>query len=212
MGETTARVRATPGRAHLVVRPSGAFLRSTALSILFSAVPLAVALVWVSFPLGFVAPVGTVAVVAAVLTSLLVVRFRTVYAGVGSHHVEMRGLLGPRVVLDRAHVHRVVLATTFGPSVDRTTRQLVALTESGHPLFRMRGVLWDDTALGHLAEALDARVTELTKPMPLREFHRLYPQSRAWYERPMAILGIAVGVGSLVVLALVAETAGRIAH
>lgn len=206
MGETTTGVGSVSGAVELLVRPSAAVLRSVALSILFSAVPLAVALVWVAFPEGSVAPVVAVAVVAVLLTVVVVVRFRSAYTGIGSHHVELRGLLGPRVVLDRAHVDRVVLATTYGPSVDRTTRQLVALSATGIPLFRLRGWVWDDVALHRIAEALDAGVTELTTPMPLRTFHRMYPQTRGWYERPGALLGLVVAVVAVVVLALVAVT------
>ena len=52
MGETTVPA-AVPVRLSVfdtVLRPRRSLVRSTALSIAFSAVPLAVALVWVSFP------------------------------------------------------------------------------------------------------------------------------------------------------------------
>ena len=62
--------RRRPGRRRayeLVVRPRSSLVRSTALSIVFSAVPLVVALVWVALPLRLWALVATAVVVLAVV-------------------------------------------------------------------------------------------------------------------------------------------------
>jgi hypothetical protein len=211
VGGTTAGSSPVERGHDVVVRPRAALLRSTALSILFSVVPLTVALVWVSFPLRIWAVVASVVAVLAVVAVVVYVRFRTAYAGIGSDDVEVRGILTPSVRIDRASVHRVVIATTFGASVDRTTRHLLVLSDSGRTLLRMRSVLWDDSAIHRVAEGLDAQVTELRTPVSLREFHRRYPGSRAWYERTGPLVTIGTATVAVVALAIIAEDMGLIA-
>jgi hypothetical protein len=209
LGETTAMARPMAATEYdLVVRPRAALLRSTALSVLFSAVPLAVALLWVSFPERLWALVATVAVVFLALTALLFVRFRAAFVGVGPRRFVLRGVLTPNVAVDRSIVDRIVLATTYGGSSDRTTRELLGLSATGEPVFRMRSVLWDDAEISRVAAMFDVQVTDLTKPMPLREFYRRYPGSRTWYERRNAMIAVGAIAVAAVALALIAETTG----
>jgi hypothetical protein len=209
VGATTAR--ATPITAttyDLVVRPRAALVRSTVLSVVFSAVPLAVALVWVTFPLRLWALVACVVIAVALGAALLFARLRTAYVGVGPDGLTMQGVVTPTRTFTRAEVDRLVLVTTFGSAVDRTSRELVALDASGGHLFRMRALVWDELGLDRVVEALGVQVTEDGRPMPIRDFVRRYPASRAWYERPGSY--VLVGLLSTVLLAgvLVAETAG----
>lgn len=194
----------------LVVRPRAALLRSTALSVLFSAVPLAVALLWVSFPARLWALVATVALVLLALTALLFLRFRSAFVGIGPGRLVFRGVLSPNVTVDRSEVDRIVLATTFGGSSDRTTRELLGLSAAGDHVFRMRGVMWDDAEITRVVSTLGVQVTELARPMPLREFYRMFPQSRAWYERRNAMVLVGAAAVVAVALALVAETTGLV--
>jgi hypothetical protein len=209
VGETTAR--ATPVGTtdwELVIRPRGAMLRSTAMSIVFSAVPLAVALVWVSFPLRLWAVVATVVIVVAAIVTALFVRLRTAFVGISGNRVEVRGVLSPNVRVRRSEVARTVLATTFGATIDRTTRELLALDDEGHVLFRVRSVLWDEAAVDRLADQLDAQRTVLPRPMHVREFQRAYPAARAWYERRGPVLLVGVAVMAVIAVAFAIQITG----
>lgn len=209
MGETTAR--ATPvGRTdwELVIRPRGAMLRSTAMSIVFSAVPLAVALVWVSFPLRLWAVVATVVIVLAAVVTAVFVRLRTAFIGVAGDRVEVRGVLSPNVRVRRSEIAHVVLATTFGATIDRTTRVLLALDAEGNVLFRLRSVLWGEAAIDRFADQLDAQRTDLTRPMHVREFQRDHPAAREWYERRGPVLLVGVAVLAVIAVALAVQITG----
>lgn len=212
MGETTAR--ATPARTgyELVVRPRAALLRTTALSIVFSAVPLGVALIWVALPATLWPLVATVIVVVAIVTGGLFVRMRTAYVGVGPDRVEIRTVLSPRNTVDRRSIDRLVLATTVGSGVDRTMREMLALRADGTPLFRLRGDIWDDADIARVVGALGVQVTEIGKPLPVREFHRRFPTIRAWYEGRRGFLTVGLVAGVFVASALVAETTGLLAR
>jgi hypothetical protein len=194
----------------LVVRPRTALLRSTALSVLFSAVPLAVALLWVSFPVRLWALVATVAIVLLALTVLLFLRFRAAFVGIGPRLLVLRGVLTRNVSVNRSEVDRIVIATTYGSSSDRTTRELLGLSATGGNVFRMRGVMWDDAEISRVVSTLGVQVTELERPMPLREFYRMFPQSRAWYERRNGMILVGVAAVAAVAVALVAETTGLV--
>lgn len=174
MGDTTAPA-ATPRSEtsyELVVRPRSSLVRSTALSIVFSAVPLVVALVWVALPLRLWALVATAVVVLAVVVGLAFVRLRFAFVGIGADIVVVRGLVTPARALPRADVDSLVLGTTYGSSVDRTTRELVALDAVGARLFRMRADVWGDDAIDRVVEVLGVQITELRRPMPARDFAR----------------------------------------
>lgn len=180
MGEATVPATAMedPATYDVVVRPRATLVRSTALSIVFSAVPLAVALVWMSFPLRLWAVVATLVVVIGGLVGLLFVRLRSAFVGLGPDRVTVRGVLTPRWTVARETVAGLVLATTFGSSVDRTTRELVALDADGTRLFRMRADVWDDDGLEQIVDGLGVQVTELGRPLSSREFARRYPAVR----------------------------------
>jgi len=180
VGETTAPATAITDRGtyDVVVRPRAALVRSTALSIVFSAVPLAVALVWVSFPLQIWAVLASVVVVLGGLVGLLFIRLRSAFVGLGPDGVTVRGVLTPRSTVARDTVAGVVLATTFGSSVDRTSRELVALDAEGTRLFRMRADVWGDTGLEQIVDGLGVQVTELGRPLSTREFSRRHPAVR----------------------------------
>ncbi|WP_144763503.1 hypothetical protein [Curtobacterium sp. 9128] len=180
MGDTTAPATAITDDAvyDVVIRPRPALVRSTALSIVFSAVPLAVALLWVSFPLRLWAAVATLVVVLAVLVGILFARLRAAFVGLSEDRVTVRGVLTPSRTVDVASVDAVVLATTFGGSVDRTTRELIALDAAGQHLFRMRADVWGDAGIDQVVDGLGVQVTELGRPLPAREFARRYPAGR----------------------------------
>ncbi|MFZ7087057.1 hypothetical protein [Curtobacterium sp. RRHDQ10] len=212
MGETTAS--ATPVRTglELVVRPRAALLRTTALSVFFSAVPLSVALIWMSMPARLWPVVTAVIILVAVVTGALFLRIRTAFVGVGTDVVEIRSVLSRRVTVDRHAVDRLVLATTTGAAADRARRELLALAADGTTLFRLRGDLWNESDIARVVLALDVQVTDVPKPMSVREFHRRFPRSRSWYEgrRGLVVVGLVVAV--FVVCGLVAETAGVLAR
>lgn len=210
MGETTV-----PAAPHVraavydvVLRPRRSLVRSTALSIVFSAVPLAVAMVWVSFPLRTWALVATVVVALAALVGVVFVRLRTAYIGIDADGVTVRGVVTPHRRIPRDRVHSLVLATTYGSSVDRTMRELVAFDATGGHLFRIRADVWSEQGLAQVVEALGVQVTEENRPVSVRSFAKRYPSSRAWYEQRSAYLVVG-GVAALIVIAiLVVEFTG----
>jgi hypothetical protein len=209
VGETMARATpAVDAVFDVVVRPRAALVRSTLLSIVFSAVPLAVALVWVSFPVRLWAVLATIVVLLAAFVGVVFVRLRTAFVGVDQRGIELRGVLSPTRRIARDTVDRLVLATTFGASPDRTSRDLVALDVSGVPLFRMRSVVWDEHGIEAVVDALGVQVSEADRPMSVREFMREYPASRAWYERPRGYLLVSGVTAALVVGVLAVETLG----
>lgn len=179
MGETTAPATARTATTYdVVLRPRAAIVRSTVLSIVFSAVPLAVALVWVSFPLQLWALVASVVVVIAVVVGIVFVRLRAAFVGVGTTGLTVRGIVTSTRTFPPGELTSIVLATTFGSSVDRTTRELVALGADGRRLLRMRADVWGDAALDQVVDALGVQVTELRRPMPARDFARRYLPGR----------------------------------
>lgn len=174
MGETTvpAETPRTETTYELVLRPRSSLVRSTALSIVFSAVPLVVALVWVALPLRLWALVATAVVVLAVVAGLASVRLRFAFVGIGTDAVAVRGLATPARTFPRSEVAGLVLGTTFGSSVDRTTRELVAVDATGARLFRMRADVWGEDAIDRVVETLGVQIRELRRPMPARDFAR----------------------------------------
>jgi len=209
VGATTAR--ATPldtSTADVVIRPRAALVRSTALSIGFSAVPIAVAVVWVAVPNGPWLVVGAVVGLFTLAVLVAFLRLRSSFVAVDPDRVAIRGVLSARRSFARAQVHEVVLAATHGAAVDRTSRELVAFDANGETLFRMRGEVWGDDGIDRLVDTLDVRTTRLARPMSTREFTRRWPGIRAWYERPRAYVLVggvtALAVGGL----LVAEAVG----
>ncbi|KQO62271.1 hypothetical protein ASF23_10705 [Curtobacterium sp. Leaf261] len=192
----------------LVVRPRTTLLRSTALSIAFSAAPLAVALMWVSLPPRLWALVASVVVVLALATTVVLVRLGTAFVGIGPERFDLRRVMSPNVTLDRSDVDRIVLATTYGGSVDRTTRELVALSTSGTVLFRMRSDLWDETTIARVANVFGVQITELRKPMPIRAFARRFPTGRAWHEGRRGLVAVGTIAAVFVLGVLIAETTG----
>lgn len=188
----------------VVLRPRRSLVRSTILSVAFSAVPLVVALVWVSLPMRLW-PLVTVAVIAmAVAVGVVFVRLGTAYVGLDHQGVTIRGVVTPNRRIDRDRVHRVVLATTHSGSVERAFRELVAFDADGAHLFRLRTDVWGDADIDRLVDRLGVQVVEEPRPMSSREFVRRYPASRAWYEQRGTFLlvgGLAVlVVGGLLVL------------
>lgn|GEM_PF-1538623 len=182
----------------LVLRPRRSLVRSTILSAVFSAVPLAVALVWVSLPLRLWTFVASVVIALAVLVGVVFVRLATAFIGVDGAGITVRGVVTPSRRIPRDRVHRVLLATTHGSSVERTSRELVAFDADGDHLFRLRSDVWGDDGLDRVVESLDVQVTEEPRPMPAREFARRWPSSRSWYERR----GTHLVVGALAVVAV----------
>jgi len=212
VGDLTAPTAARP-RANaydVVLRPRRSLVRSTILSVVFSAVPLAVALVWVSLPLRLWTFVATVVIVTAVVVGIVFARLATAFIGIDAAGVTVRGVVTQNRRIARDRVHSLVLATTYGSTVERTTRELVAFDAAGSHLFRLRADVWGDNGIDEVVEALGVQVTDEPRPVSLRDFVRRYPASRAWYEQRAAY----VTVGALAVVAvaglLVVETAGII--
>lgn len=198
MGETTVPA-AVPVRLSVfdtVLRPRRSLVRSTALSIAFSAVPLAVALVWVSFPFRTWAVFAGIVVAMAAAVGVVFVRLHTAFIGIDDDDVTIRGVLTAHRRIPRDRVHSLVLATTFASSVDRTVRELVAFDRIGTHLFRLRADVWGDDGLDRVVDALGVQVVEDARPVSVRTFAKRYPTSRAWYEQRAAFLL----VGGLVVL------------
>ncbi|MBF4613699.1 hypothetical protein [Curtobacterium sp. VKM Ac-1376] len=199
---TTPHVRA--GVFEVVLRPRRSLVRSTALSIVFSAVPLAVALVWVSFPFRTWAVVAGLVVAIAVAVGVVFARLRSAYIGIDDDEVTVRGVATPHRRVPRDRVHSLALVTTYGSSVDRTVRELVAFDATGAHLFRIRADVWGDDGLEQVVEVLGVQVTEEPRPVTARTFAKRYPSSRAWYELGSAYLIVgglaAVVVGGLLVV------------
>ncbi|GAA3337093.1 hypothetical protein GCM10017714_02590 [Curtobacterium pusillum] len=212
MGDLTAPAAARPRATayDVVLRPRRSLVRSTILSVVFSAVPLAVALVWVSLPLRLWTFVATVVIVLAVHVGIVFVRLGTAFIGIDPVAVTIRGVVTPNRRVARDRVHSLVLATTYGSAVERTTRELVAFDAAGAHLFRLRADTWGDTGIDRVVEALGVQVTDQTRPMSLREFVRRYPASRAWYEQRGAYVAVAVAATLAVAGLLVIETAGLV--
>lgn len=209
MGDVTAR--ATPldrSTVETIVRPRAALVRSTALSIVFSAVPIAVAVVWVAVPTGLWLVVGALVLLLGAVVLALFLRLRTAFVAVHDDRVTVRGAVTGNRTFSRSGVAELVLATTHGAVAERTSRELVALDPTGEALFRVRADVWGDDGVDRLVEALDVRTTRLPKPMSMREFARRWPGLRTWYEQPVALVVVgtlaALTVGGLVV----AEAAG----
>ncbi|MBT1679167.1 hypothetical protein [Curtobacterium aurantiacum] len=210
MGDTTVpAVAPVPAVVFdTVLRPRRSLVRSTALSIAFSAVPLAVALVWVSFPFRTWAVFAAVVVAMAAVVGVVFVRLHTAFIGIDGDGLTVRGVLTGRRRIARDRVHSLVLATTFGSSVDRTVRELVAFDRTGTHLFRLRADVWGDDGLDRVVDALGVQVVEESRPVSARTFAKRYPTSRAWYEQRSAYLLIG-GLTALVVGGLLAvEFAG----
>lgn len=210
MGDLTAPAAARPSATayDVVLRPRRSLVRSTIMSVVFSAVPLAVALVWVSLPMRLWPVVAGAVIVLAAAVAVVFVRLGTAFIGIDPVAITVRGVLTPNRRVDRDRVHSLVLATTYGSAVERTTRELIALDDAGAHLFRLRADTWSDAGIDSIVDALGVQVTDETRPMSIREFVRRYPASRSWYEHRRAY----VVVGTVAVLAvaalLVVETTG----
>lgn len=206
MGDLTAQATTRLGTTgyDVVLRPRRSLVRSTGLSIAFSAVPLAVALVWVSLPMQLWTLVAGVVIALAVVAAVVCVRLGTAYIGVDPDSVVIRGVVTPNRRIARDRVHSLVLATVHGSSVDRSSRELVAFDADGEHLFRLRADVWGDDGLDRVVEALGVQVTEEPRPVSARDFARRYPTSRAWYEQRGTYLVVgslaAVVVGGLLLL------------
>jgi hypothetical protein len=202
VGEATARATVLAMHEYdTVVRPRTNLVRSTALSILFSVVPVGVAMAWMSVTPRAWAVLVVVVLVLTVAVATAAVRLRAAFVGVEGGVVTVRGVLSRERSFTRASVVEVVIATTHCISVDRTRRELVALDEGGAPLFRVRGDVWGEDGLDRVVAALDLPTSEMTKPMSMREFVRRWPGSRAWYEQPRGWAALA-GLAGLGVLGL----------
>lgn len=198
MGELAARESRTARPTfEAVIRPRQALLRSAALSVALSAIPLVVALVLVSLPFRLWAALATIVLILAVFAVVLLVRLRIAFVGVNGTHVSVRSVLTPSRLVLRNSIDRIVLATVFTTSIERQTRELIALDHEGAALFRLDGSIWADASITDIAAALGVQLTELPKPLPLRELIRRYPSSRLWYERRS---GIAASISLAVLL------------
>ncbi|PZF58898.1 hypothetical protein DEJ23_03730 [Curtobacterium sp. MCSS17_008] len=212
MGEATmpAAGRLRTPVFDVLLRPRRSLVRSTVLSVVFSAVPLAVALVWVSLPVRWWPLVASLVVVLAVLVGVLFVRLGQAFLGIDSDSVVLNAVLTPNRRIARDRVQRIVVAPTYGASADRTTRELLAFDADGVHLFRMGADVWGDAALDRVLETLDVPVEHERRPVDVREATRRWPGSRTWYERRAGVLAIGA-VAVCIVAGLVAvETVGAL--
>lgn len=214
MGETTvpAAGRLRSPVYDVLLRPRRSLVRSTALSVACSAVPLAVALVWVSLPVRWWALVATLVVVLGVLVSALFVRLGQAYLGIDAGSVALHAVLTPSRRIDRARVDRLVVATTYGASADRTARELMAFDAEGRHLFRVRSDVWGEPAIDRVLETLDVPVDHERRPVHVRELARRWPASRTWYERRAGVLVVALATVCVVAGLLAVETVGLLAR
>ncbi len=210
MGEATvpAAGRLRTPVYDVVLRPRRSLVRSTVLSIVCSAVPLAVALVWVSLPERWWALVAGLVVALAVLVGALFVRLGQAFLGIDDDVVVLHAVLSPNRRIARERVHRLVVAPTYGASTERTARELLAFDASGAHLFRLRGDVWGDRALDRVVEALDVPVEHERRPVHVREVARRWPASRTWYERRGGVLLVGVAAVCIVAGLLAVETVG----
>ncbi|WIA99101.1 hypothetical protein [Curtobacterium sp. MCBA15_012] len=208
MGDTTVPVtgRLRAPTFDVLLRPRRSLVRSTVLSIVFSAVPLAVALVWVSLPVRWWALVATLVVVLAVVVGVLFVRLRSAFLGIAADAVVLNGVVSANRRIARDRVDHVVVASTHGSPPDRTVRELLAFDVTGRHLFRMRADVWGDAALDRVVDELDVRVDREPRVVPPAEIARRWPTSRAWYERRSGALVAALAAVVLVVGLLAVET------
>lgn len=214
MGEATvpAAGRLRTPVFDVVLRPRRSLVRSTALSVLCSAVPLAVALVWVSLPVRWWTLVASLVVVLAVLVGVLFVRLGQAFLGIDADAVVINAVLSPSRRIARARVHRVVVAPVYGASPDRATRELLAFDAGDGHLFRMRGDVWGEPALDRVVEALDVPVEHERRPVHVREAARRWPSSRTWYERRAGVLLVGAAAACVVAGLLAVETVGLLAR
>ncbi|MET3636895.1 hypothetical protein [Curtobacterium oceanosedimentum] len=210
MGEATvsAAGRLRTPVYDVVLRPRRSLVRSTVLSVVCSAVPLAVALVWVSLPERWWALVAGLVVALAVALGVLFVRLGQAFLGIDADVVVLNAVLSPDRRVARARIDRLVIAPTYATSPDRTARELLAFDADGAHLFRLRGDVWGDGALDRVVEVLGVPVEHERRPVHVREVARRWPTSRTWYERRGGVLLVAVAAACIVAGLLAVETVG----
>lgn len=192
----------------VLLRPRRSLVRSTVLSVVCSAVPLAVALVWVSLPVRWWTLVASLVVLLAVLVGVLFVRLGQAFLGIDADSVVLNAVLSPSRRIPRDRVHRIVVAPTYGATSDRATRELLAFDADGGHLFRMRGDVWGEAALDRVVETLDVPAEHERRAVHVREFSRRWPASRSWYERRTGVLVVGAAAACIVVGLLAVETVG----
>ncbi|GGL66850.1 hypothetical protein GCM10009706_01680 [Curtobacterium citreum] len=195
-----------------VLRPRRALVRSTALSVVCSAVPLVVALVWVTLPMRWWSLVAGFVVLLAVLAGVLFVRLGSAFLGIDEDDVVLHGVVTANRRIPRARVHHLVLVTTQHGTADRPVRTLLAFDADDEHLFRMRGDVWGDAALERVVDVLDVQVDREGRVLPAREVARRWPSSRAWYERRAGVAVAGGAAAALVVGVLAVETIGLLAR
>ncbi|MDB6425652.1 hypothetical protein [Curtobacterium sp. 20TX0008] len=210
MGEATVsaagRLR-TPVH-DVVLRPRRSLVRSTVLSVVCSAVPLAVALVWASLPERWWVLVAGLVVSVAVLVGVLFVRLGQAFLGIDADVVALNAVLTPNRRIARERIDRLVVTPTYGASPDRTTRELLAFDADGTHLFRLRGDVWGDDALDRVVEVLGVPVEHERRPVHVREATRRWPTSRTWYERRGGVLAVGAATACIVAGLLAVEAVG----
>lgn len=188
----------------LVVHPRASLVRTSVTAAVAAVVPVLVALLWLSGPVGQVPAVLSVTGLVVVACLLAWLRFRAVHVAVTAAQLVKRPFDGRPVHVERADVHEVVLAATFRDHSTETVRQLLVLAADGHCLLRLRGTFWTDEALDAVAEALDVPVTRTERPVPLARFYRSWPSGRRWYEGRRWVTALVALAGAGVVGLLLA--------
>ena len=188
----------------LVVHPRASLVRTSVTAAVAAVVPVLVALLLLSGPVGQVQAVLSVAGLVVVACLLAFLRFRAVHVGVTATQLVKRPFDGRVLRVERADAREVVLATTFREHTTETVRQLLVLGDDGRCLLRLRGTFWTDEALDLLADALDVPVTRTARPVPLAEFYRSWPSGRRWYEGRRWVTALVALAGAGVVGLLLA--------
>ncbi|GAB2982217.1 hypothetical protein [Frigoribacterium salinisoli] len=188
----------------VVVRPRASLVRTSVTAAVAAVVPVLVALLWLSGPVGQVPAVLSVTGLVLVACLLAWLRFRAVHVAVTPSQLVKQPFDGGRVRVERVDVHEVVLATTFREHSTETVRQLMALAADGTCLLRLRGTFWTDEALEAVAHALDVPLIRSERPVPLAQFYRRWPSGRRWYEGRRWVTALVALAGAGVVGLLLA--------
>ena len=147
--------------------------------------------------------------VAAVVVPpyLLAVGFfvRRAYLTVTPDDVRKRTLLGRERIYQRSDDQCLVDAHAVqGSSQSRSSRHLALLDEDGFAVVRIRAAHWDDDDLGDFTSAFGDQLVEVDEVVTPNQLSVAFPYALPFgMRRPWVVVGIIMGVGAVLVVALV---------
>jgi hypothetical protein len=195
---------ATAAMTEVWVRPRGALLRTASLTFLLVTSPLFGALYWFTVPAGTWLEVLIIHLVVLAVCVLVGLRQLTIFTEVADGHLRGNGIFSPAEQVELERIARVDLVDTYVGLTPTPVRQLLVRDAEGARLFRMRGNFWHDGDLERVAAALPVAAVPPTEPIDLRDFFRDYPGSAYWFEAKPAITIVAIVLGALGVVGVVA--------